>query len=92
MNEYLNTNAHLEAQVSLLTAKRDALKAALEAKDAEIAELKGKCLSMAMELTGIPKYKALCDQLGTALDGHCAPLPGYEQEHIDALTAWREMK
>lgn len=40
----------------------------------------------------IAKYKALCDQLGTALDGHCAPLPGYEQEHIDALTAWRSTK
>lgn len=40
----------------------------------------------------IAKYKALCDQLGRALDGHCAPFLGHEQEHADALAAWREMK
>ena len=35
------------------------------------------------------ELKALCDQLGRALDGHCAPFLGHEEEHRLALEAWR---
>jgi len=40
----------------------------IESQAAEIAELKGQCISMAMELTGVPRYKYLCDRMGGALE------------------------
>ena len=44
------------------------LRQAIESQAAEIAELKGQCISMAMELTGVPRYKYLCDRMGGALE------------------------
>ena len=38
------------------------------------------------------KLKALCDKLGSVLDGHCAPFLGHEEEHRLAIEAWRESK
>lgn len=38
------------------------------------------------------ELKALCDQLGRALDGHCAPFLGHEEERRMALEAWRVRK
>ena len=37
-------------------------------------------------------YRKLCDQLGRALDGHCAPFLGHEEEHRLALEKWRATK
>lgn len=62
---------------------------ALEAKDKEIARLEQ---SEALWLDDYNEMKALCDQLGRALDGHCAPFLGHEQEHADALAVWRNSK
>lgn len=70
---------------SLLTSAADAL----EATDKEIARLEQ---SEALWRDDYSEMKSLCDQLGRALDGHCAPFLGHEQEHADALAAWREMK
>ena len=76
---------------------------ALEAQAKEIAELDCKYKKLYilrgkdMELiyakkAEIKKLKALCDQLGSALDEHCAPFLRHEEEHRLALEAWRASK
>ena len=74
----------------------------IESQAAEIAELKGQCISMAMELTGVPRYKALCDQMGDALHFSHEETKGWYEEITgedynspiinEALEAWRAMK
>ena len=72
---------------------------ALEAQAKEIDRLETKVDQLEWENKGVAEwrdvakqYKALCDQLGRALDGHCAPFLGHEEEHRLALEAWREAR
>ena len=68
----------------------------IESQAAEIASLNADVehyksgLTTAIET--IKSLEKLCDQLGSALDGHCAPFLGHEEEHRLALEAWRESK
>ena len=68
---------------------------ALEAKDAEIGDLQALwklahdgCSEAMLDLL---KYKALCKQLGRALESHHSMTRQTYETHV-ALTAWRNSK
>ena len=63
--------------------------AEIDAKNSELLSQQERLCGYVIELG---RTRALCDQLGRALDGHCAPFLGHEEEHRLALEAWREMR
>lgn len=65
---------------------------ALEAKDAEIARLKEHGEALHIVVLERAKYKALCNQLGNAMELHGSPFLHHELRYEEALTAWRQLK
>ncbi len=78
-----------EYELARLATKCSGLQGKIDDQAAEIVSLYEMNLAQAKT---IKKQGELCDKLGRALDGHCAPMAGHEEEHRLALEAWRVMR